>query len=115
MVKKCARYNIGFRKIATGDGSFLLQLLFTALVVVAGIYLKLNALQWITVTLLASFFLFTGIYRSVAHLLINHDDSISLDRAIRIKAMSNILLVFAAGFTFFSYLIIFVPKIYQLV
>lgn len=114
MVKKCAKYNIGFIKIATDDGSVLLQMLLTVGVVAAGIILGLNLLQWTFVILLTSVFLFTGIYRSAAHLLTNYDDDISLDQAIRIKAMSNIVVVVTAGFTLFSYLIIFVPKINML-
>ena len=114
MVKKCARYNIGFRRIATDDGSVLLLMLISVAVISAGIFLQLNVLQWTFVALLTSVFLFTGIYRSAAHLLTNYDDSISLDQAIRIKAMSNLIVMVTAGFTLFSYLIIFVPKINQL-
>ena len=111
MVKKCARYNIGFKKIATDDGSVLLQLFLTVAVVSAGIYLHLNVLQWMFVAVLTSIFVFTGIYRSAAHLLTNYDDDITLDQAVRIKALSNIIVMVTAGFTLFSYLIIFVPKI----
>ncbi len=114
MVKKCARYNIGVRRIATDDGSFLLQLLFTIAVISAGIFFQLNVLQWAAVALLSSFFLFTGFYRSAAHLLASYDDSITWDQAVRIKAMSNIVVAFTAGITIFSFLMIFMPKINQL-
>ena len=114
MVKKCARYNIGIRRIATDDGSFLLQLLFTIAVISTGIFLHLNVLQWTAVALLSSIFLFTGFYRSAAHLLASYDDSITWDQAVRIKAMSNLVVTFTAGITFFSFLMIFVPKINQL-
>lgn len=111
MVKKCAKYKIGFRRIATDDGSVILQLLLAVAVVVAGIYLQINVLQWIFVGILSSVFLFTGIYRSAAHVLTNYDEEITIDQAIRIKAMSNIIVMFTAGFTLFSYLLIFMPKI----
>ena len=114
MVKKCARYNIGLRRIAIDDGGFLLQMLFTIAVISAGIYLRLNVLQWTAVGLLSSFFLLTGFYRSAAHLLTSYDDSITWNQAVRIKAMSNIVVAFTAGITFFSYLMIFMPKINQL-
>jgi len=114
MVKKCARYNIGLRRIATDDGSILLQMLMTIAVVSAGIFLQLNVLQWTIVALLTTVFLFTGFYRSAAHLLTSYDDSITLDQAVRIKAMSNILVTITAGITFFSYLLVFIPKINQL-
>ena len=114
MVKRCAHYNIGLRRIVTDDGSFLLQTLFTIAVISAGILLRLNVMQWTIVALLSFVLLTTGFYRSAAHLLTSYDDSISLDQAVRIKAMSNIIVTLAGGITFFSYLMIFVPKITQL-
>ena len=114
MVKKCARFNIGLRRIATDDGSFLLQVLFTLAVISAGIFLRLDMLQWTVVALLSSFFLFTGFYRSAVHLITSYDDSITWNQAVRIKAMSNIVVTFTAGITFFTFLMIFMPKINQL-
>lgn len=114
MVKKCARHNIGIRRIATDDGGFLLQLLFTIAVISVGIFVQLNFLQWSIVALLSSVFLFIGFYRSAAHLLTIHDDSISINQGIRIKAMSNLLVTLTAGITFFTYLMIFMPKINEL-
>jgi len=114
MVKKCARFDIRLRRIATDDGSFLLQLLITIVVIFSAIFLKLNVLQWLVVAILSSLFLFTGFYRSAAHLLAVYDDSITRDQAVRIKAMSNIVVIFTAGITFFSFLMIFMPKINQL-
>lgn len=111
MVKKCARHNIGIMRITTDDRGFLLQLLFTIAVISAGIFVQLNILQWSIVALLSSVFLFSGFYRSAAHLLTIYDDSISLNQGIRIKAMSNLLLTLTAGVTFFTYLMIFMPKI----
>ena len=114
MVKKCARYNIGLRRITTDDGSFLLLMLFTVAVISAGIIFRLNMLQWAVVAVLSSVLLFTGFYRSAAHVLTIYDDSISLNQAVRIKAMSNVLVTFTAGITFFVYLMIFMPNINQL-
>jgi hypothetical protein len=115
MVKKCARYNIGIRRIATDDGIVLLQLFLALAVVSAGIFLQLNPLQWIFVAVLTSIFLIAGIYRGAAHLLTFYDDDISLDQAVRIKALSNIIVMLTAGFTLFSYLLIFMPKINVLI
>lgn len=114
MVKKCARYEIGVRRIATDDGIFLFQSLFTIFVIAAGIILHLNLLQWVLVAILSSALLTMGFYRNAAYLLTSYDESISWDQGLRIRAMSNILLTFTAGFAFFSYLMIFVPKINQL-
>jgi len=114
MVKKCARHNIGIRRIVTDDGGFLLQLLFTIAVISAGIFFHLNFLQWSVVALVSTAFLFIGFYRSAARLLTIYDDNISLGQGIRIRAMSNMLVVFTAGIAFFSYLMIFMPKINEL-
>jgi hypothetical protein len=111
MVKKCARYNIGIRKIVTDDGSVILQILFSLAVVSAGVLLDLNIFQWIFVSILTTVFLVTGVYRSAARLLTVYDDDISLNQAKRIKAMSNFIVIVTAGFTLFSYLLIFMPKI----
>ena len=114
MVKKCRHYNIGIGKIATEDRSFLLQILFTLIVVSAGILLKLNVIQWGMVAMLTSVLLFTGFYRNAAHLVTIYDDNITRAQAVRIKAMSNLIVVVTAGMTFFAYLLIFMPKINQL-
>lgn len=114
MVKKCARYDIGVRRIATDDGIFLLQSLFTVLIIAAGILLHLNLMQWVLVALLSSALLTMGFYRNAVYLLTSYDESISWDQGLRIRAMSNMLLTFTAGVAFFSYLMIFVPMINQL-
>lgn len=115
MVKKCARHNIGLRRIATEDGGFLLQVLLTSTFIAAGIFLDLNIIQWGMVILLSSVFLVTGFYRNAAHLVAIYDDSLSWGQAARIRAMSNMIVTITAGFTFFSLLIIFMPKINQLI
>jgi len=115
MVKKCARHNIGLRKIFTDDGGILLQLLFTAAVISAGIFLELNFLQWAIVSILSLSLLAMGLYRGAAKLLTLYDHSISLEQGIRIRAMGNILLAFTSGIAFFTYLIIFMPKINSLI
>ena len=104
MVKKCAHHNIGIRRIATDDGSFLFQLLFTIAIISAGIYLNINALQWVIVAILSFGLLTSGFYRSAAHLVTSYDDSISADQAVQIKALSNIVVTFIAGITFLPFL-----------
>jgi hypothetical protein len=114
MVKKCASFKIGAWKIASDDGGLLLQLLFIIAIISAGIFVELNQLQWTIVILLATIFISTGVYRSAANQLIRYDTSISSGQAIRIRALSNILMASTAGISFFIYLIIFMPKINQL-
>ena len=115
MVKKCARHNIGLRKIFTDDGGILLQLLFTVAVISAGILLKLNILQWAIISILSLALLTMGLYRSAAKLLTLYDQEIPLDQGIRIRAMGNVLVAFTTGIAFFTYLIIFMPKINTLI
>lgn len=111
MVKRCARHNIGLRKIITDDGGLFLQVLFTVAVISAGILLKLNILQWTIVGLLSVAILTMGMYRSAAKLLTIYDQTIPLDQGVRIRAMGNVLVAFTTGISFFTYLIIFMPKI----
>ena len=111
MVKKCATYKIGLRKIFTDDGGIILPLLFTIAVISAGIFLKLSILQWTIVSILSLALLTIGMYRSAANLLTIYDQSISLDQGVRIRAMGNVLVAFTTGISFFTYLIIFMPKI----
>ena len=111
MVKRCARHNIGLRKIFTDDGGLLLQVLFTVAVISAGIFLKLNILQWAIVSLLSVIILTMGMYRSAAKLLTIYDQTIPLEQGVRIRAMGNVLVAFTTGISFFTYLIIFMPKI----
>ncbi|TFH26593.1 MAG: hypothetical protein E4H10_06540 [Bacteroidia bacterium] len=111
MVKKCASHNIGLRKIFADDGGIILPLLFTVAVITAGIFLKLNILQWTIVSILSLALLTMGMYRSAANLLTIYDQSISLDQGIRIRAMGTVLVAFTTGISFFTYLIIFMPKI----
>lgn len=114
MVKKCASHNIGFKRIVIDDGGLLLQLLFIIAVIAAGLFVKLNLLQWTIVAGLSTIFISIGIYRSAANQLIIYDRSISSGQAIRIRALSNLLMAFTSGISFFTYLIIFMPKINQL-
>ena len=115
MVKECARHNIGLRQIVTKDGGFLLQVLLTVIVISAGILFQLNVIQWGLVVLLSTVFLITGFYRNAAQLVAIYDDNITWGQVARIKAMSNIIVTVTAGFTLFSFLMIFMPKINQLI
>ena len=92
----------------------MFQLLLTVIVILSGIFFQLNVVQWTLVALLSTVFLLTGFYRNAAHLVAIYDDTITGGQAKRIKAMSNIIVIFTAGFTFFSYLMIFMPKVNQL-
>ncbi len=115
MVKKCATHNIGLKKIFADDRGVFLPLLFTVVVISAGIFLKLNFLQWTIVSILSLALLTMGMYRSAANLLTIYDQSISLDQGIRIRAMGTFLVAFTAGVSIFTYLIIFMPKINTLI
>jgi len=114
MIKKCTKYNIGVRKIMLDDGAVLFQLLFTVAIVFISIFLQMNTLQWVIILLVSLAFLFTGIFRSAAKLLITYDEDMNQVQAIRVRAMSTGLMAFTAGITFFTFLLLFMPKINQL-
>ncbi len=114
MVKRCAANNIGIGRIAAEEGVFLMQLFFTIAVITAGIFLQISSLQWAIIALLSVVFLLSGFYRNAAFLASRYDDSISSDQAIRIKALSNVVIALLSGISFFTYLLIFMPKINQI-
>lgn len=104
----------GLRKVFLHDPELHVQLFFIIPIVAGGIILHLSALQWFLVILVSVLFLAAGIFRTAAMLQIKHDFSLSPFQVTRIKAMGNILVTIAAGISLFTYLLVFVPKVIQL-
>ena len=104
----------GLRKVFTNDPELHVQLFFTIPIVAGGIILHLNAVQWILVVLVTALFLVAGVCRTAAMLQTKNDASLSPFQVTRIKAMGNTLLTLTAGISLFTYLLVFVPKIIQL-
>jgi len=104
----------GLRKVFSNDLSLTLQLFLTIPIIVGGIVLHLNVIQWVLILIVSSLFLMAGIFRTAALLQINNDPSMTPFHVIRIKSMGNALVAITAGISLFTYMMIFVPKITQL-
>ncbi|MEN8201059.1 MAG: diacylglycerol kinase [Bacteroidota bacterium] len=104
----------GLRKVFMNDAELHVQLFFTIPIVAGGIILHLNAVQWFLVSLVTLLFLVVGIFRTASMLQIKNNSSLSTFQVTRIKAMGNTLVTLTAGISFFTYLLVFVPKIIQL-
>ena len=104
----------GLRKVFLSDLELHLQLFSVIPIVAGGIILQLNAIQWFLVILVTALFLVAGICRTAARLQIRNDNSLSSFQVTRIKAMGNMLVTITAGISFFTYLLVFAPKIIQL-
>ena len=92
-----------------------MQLLLTIPVVAAGIALHMNAVQWIVIVFVTLLFLVAGIFRTAALLQINHDRSLTRFQISRIKSMGNAIVAVTAGLSLLTYMVVFVPKISQLI
>lgn len=104
----------GIRKVFHSDPAPGLQLLLLVVIVSAGIVLQLNALQWTLISIVSLVFLVTGIFRTAALLQIQQEPMLSPFQASRIKWMGNGLVSISAGISLLTYLLIFIPKITQL-
>jgi len=104
----------GLRKVFLYNPELHVQLFFIIPIVAGGFILHLNAIQWFLVILVSLLFLAAGIVRTAAILQIKNDSSLSLFQVTRIKAMGNTLVTITAGISLFTYLLVFVPKIVQL-
>jgi diacylglycerol kinase len=103
----------GLRKVFLSDLELHIQLFAVIPIVAGGIILHLSAVQWFLVILVTGLFLAAGVCRTAANLQVKNDNSLSAFQIRRIKAMGNTLVTLTAGISFFTYLLIFVPKIIQ--
>jgi len=104
----------GLRKVFISDPALTLQLALTIPVIVAGIVLQMNAVQWMLIIFVTLLFLVAGIFRTAALLQIDRNTSLSSFQASRIKSMGTAIVVITAGLSLFTYLMVFVPKIITL-
>ena len=104
----------GLRKVFFSDLELHFQLFALIPIVAGGIILHLNAVQWFLVVLVTLLFLVAGVCRTAAILQVKNDASLSAFQISRIKALGNILVTITAGISLFTYLLVFVPKIIQL-
>ena len=103
------------RKIFVQDPGLVLQLMLTIPVIVAGIILHMNALQWFLVTFVTLLFLVAGVFRTAALLQIHYEPSMTPFQVSRIKSMGNALVAVTAGLSMITYLLVFLPMINHLI
>lgn len=96
------------------DPELHVQLFFIITVIAGGFILNLNAIQWFLVILVSTLFIGAGIARTASMLQVKKDPSMTPFHVTRIKAMGNALLTITAGISLFTYMLIFVPKIIDL-
>lgn len=104
----------GLRKVLASNPELHIQMFFILPIVAGGIILHLNAIQWFLVILVTGLFLLAGVCRMAAILQTKNDSSLSANQVSRIRAMGNTLLTLTAGISLFTYMLVFVPKIIQL-
>lgn len=104
----------GLKEIFFKDPELHVQLYFLLPVFAGGIILHLNGIQWFLVILVSALFMGAGICRTASLLQVKKDPSLTPFHVTRIKAMGNALLTITAGISLFTYLLVFVPKIIDL-
>jgi len=105
----------GLKKVFVSDPGLMLQLGLTSIVVAAGVALGLSAIQWVLISMVTFLFLVAGIMRTASILQIRQEESMSTYQASRIRLMGNAIVAVTAGISFMTYLLVFVPRLSQLV
>lgn len=103
----------GLKKIFNHDRGLIIQLLFTPLLIAAGIALQLTALQWTLVVIVTILFLLAGIFRRAALLQVQQQPTYTPFQVSRIRAMGNAIVAISGGMLMLTCLLIFVPRLTQ--
>ena len=104
----------GLRKVFSSDPGLILQVLLTIPIIIGGIVLQLNVIQWVLILIVTLLFLMAGVFRTASLLQIKNDTSVTPFHVTRIKCMGNALVTITAGISLFTYMMVFVPRITQL-
>ena len=104
----------GLRKIFLHDRSLTFQLFLMPVVVAAGIALELSLLQWALILIVTLMFLLAGVFRRAALLQVEQSRSYSPFQVSRITAMGNGIVALTGGILMLTYLLVFVPRLTQL-
>jgi len=105
---------VGLRKVFTSDPGLTLQVFLTIPLIIGGIVLQLNVIQWVLILIVTLLFLMAGVFRTASLLQIKNDTSVTPFHITRIKCMGNALVTITAGLSLFTYMMVFVPRITQL-
>ena len=104
----------GLRKVFISDPGLTLQVFLTIPIIIGGIVLQLNVIQWVLILVVTLLFLMAGVFRTASLLQIKNDTSVTPFHVTRIKCMGNALVTITAGLSLFTYMMVFVPRITQL-
>ena len=107
-------FSRSLHKVFARDPELHVQLFFIIPVIAGGIILHLSVIQWFLVLLVSALFIGAGICRTASMLQVKNDPALTPFHVTRIKAMGNALLTITAGISLFTYLLVFVPKIIEL-
>lgn len=105
----------GLQQVFAGDPGLNLQLFLTLPLTAGGIALHLTALQWILTGTVTFLFLVAGVFRRASLIQIDRESSLNSFQKSRIRCMGNAIVAIAGGLSFFTYLMVFVPRITSLI
>jgi diacylglycerol kinase len=103
------------RKICSSDPGLVIQMILIIPVIAGGIVLQMNTIQWLLISFVTLIFIIAGFCRTAALLQINHDPSLTTFQVTRIRCMGNAIVTVTGGLSLITYLLVFVPKITQLI
>ena len=98
-------------KDVSRDLSPVIQIFLSIAVVSAGIILGLSIVQWLLVVIVTLVFVVAGVFRTASRLQMRSQPGLEYFQVVRIKSMGDALLTITACISFFTYLLVFVPKI----
>lgn len=101
------------KKLFSADPAITAQLFLTLPVIGAGMIFHLSVLQWILVAFVTLLFLLAGIFRTAALHQVKTDKKVTKFEASRIRCMGNAIVTITAGVSFMTYLLVFIPRILQ--
>jgi diacylglycerol kinase len=103
------------RKICSCDPGIVIQLILIIPVIAGGIVLHMNTVQWLLISFVTLIFIIAGFCRTAALLQISNDPSLTSFQVTRIRCMGDAIVAVTAGISLITYLLVFVPKITQLI
>ncbi|MGW8314113.1 MAG: hypothetical protein ACWGNV_00825 [Bacteroidales bacterium] len=107
-------YISALRKIFFLDRGLALQTILIPLLAASGIALHFTVIQWSLLVFVTLMFLVAGIFRRAALLQVEQDESYSTFQIVRIKSMGNAIVAVAGGILMLTYLLIYVPRLTQM-
>lgn len=107
-------YISALRKIFFQDRALAFQTILIPLLAASGIALHFTVIQWSLLVFVTLMFLVAGIFRRAALLQVEQDESYSTFQIARIRSMGNAIVAVAGGILMLTYLLIYVPRLTQM-